>query len=166
MDFRICSQAEVAGDPKLAAFLLDTIIGNLSYLYGPDMGSEENRQSWIAYNLQRKDDSWHAIVGSRQGLPLGFVICTVKDRALCVNDIEILPAARRNPALLSGLLRRMLEAEDFDTVTGHIHRNNLESQRNFLKYATEVSETPNGYRFTIGPEAVKRIKARTRGKKP
>ena len=162
MEFSTYTQQAVFENPKITAFLLDTIIENLSYIYGEDMGSEENRNSWIAYNLKQKDDTWHVIVGSRSGTPLGFIIYSIKSRILSVNDIEIIKSERHNPALLRGLLRSMLMGENnnFDSIYGYINRNNLTSQRNFLKYATNITKRQSCFSFEINQEATQRIKAK------
>lgn len=160
MVFHTYSQQGVLNDRNLIAFLLDTIIENLSYIYGSEMGSEDDRNSWIDYNLKRKDDSWRAIVGFRNGTPVGFILYTIENRSLSVNDIEIILTERRNPILMGGLLKNMISAEDknFDTISGYINKANETSQHNFLKYASYVVDRPNGFLFTINHAGTDKIK--------
>lgn len=162
MVFRTYTQQDVLNDSKLTAFLLNTIIENLSYIYGTEMGSEDDRNSWIDYNLKRKDDDWHAIVGFQNGSPIGFILYTVDKRILSVNDIEIILTERRNPVLMVGLLRTMVSAEEknFDAISGYINKANETSQHNFLKYASDIAKRPNGFLFTIDRAETDKIKTR------
>lgn len=162
MYFSIYTQQEISENNKLTSFLLDTIIENLSYIYGSEMGSTENRNSWIEYNLKRMDDSWHAVIGYKNDIPVGFLLYTIENRTLSVNDIEIIQSERMSPPLLIGLLRRMMAEEEsnFDSISGYINKANIVSQRNFLKYATEIVPRPNGFVFTINKAETDRIKAR------
>lgn len=162
MKFHTYSQQDVLYNPELTAFILDTIINNLSYIYGSEMGSKKNRNSWIENNLKRKDDTWHAIIGTKNVLPVGYIIYTIKNETLSVNDIEIIQSERRNPALLFGLLREMAVTENnkFSTISGYINKANKTSQNNFLKYATSIIERPNGFIFMINESATAMIKAK------
>lgn len=162
MEFLIYNQKQVLSCPELAHYLVDTIVDNLSYIYGEDMGSEENKKEWITYNLKTENPSWRVVTGARNGSCLGFLIYAIENRCLTVHDIEIVKSSRRNPVLLSGLFKTMFakEQDRFDTIAGYINKDNKISQSNFLKYATSVTERSKGYSFLIGEDAAGRLKAR------
>ncbi|MBQ7936605.1 MAG: hypothetical protein IJ333_09730 [Clostridia bacterium] len=44
MKFEIYTQKELLADENLTNYVLDSIIENLSYLFGDDMGTPENRK--------------------------------------------------------------------------------------------------------------------------
>lgn len=162
MEYAIYSQEDILHTDGMADRLLDMIIQNLSYLFGADMGSPENRDAWKLYNLQTADPAWQCAVGSCEGNMAGFIIYTVKARVLCIHDFEISGAYRRCPALITGLLETVFQKEQahFDCIEGYINGRNSQSQRNFLKYATAVSQTAHGYHFTISKEKVRKIASR------
>lgn len=157
MDFTIFNQKEILENPSLTSFILDTTADNLSYIYGEEMGSEENRQIWIKYNLIQTDRTWHTVIGFRDGVPLGFITYKINKDSLYICDIEIIKSARRNPVLLGGMLREMITSENFSRISGYINRENTVSQKNFLKYATEINETEKGYSFKINEKSTQRI---------
>lgn len=158
MEFIICNQKEILENSRLTSFMLDTATDNLSYIYGEEMRSEESRQTWIKYNLKQTDKTWRTVFGFRDGTPLGFITYKINKDSLYICDIEIIKSARRNPVLLGGLLRKMIINENFNCISGYINKENTVSQKNFLKYATEISESEKGFSFTINEEATKRIK--------
>ena len=162
MDFKVLNQKEVRENPPLVSFMLDTMVENLSYVYGDDMGSDENRRMWTEYNLERHDAAWHTVFGSKDGRPLGFIVYKIENKVLYVCDFEIKKEARYSPALLRGMLRAMIstEKENFDVIRGYINRKNEISQRNFLRHATQISETEKGFSFVIDKTAAQRIKER------
>ena len=162
MEFKVLNQKEVRENPPLVSFMLDTMVENLSYVYGDDMGSDENRRMWTEYNLERYDAAWHTVFGIRDGKPLGFIVYKIENKALYVCDFEVKKEARYSPALLRGMLRAMISAErdNFDVIRGYINRKNVLSQRNFLKYATEINETQKGFSFVIDKTAAQKIKDR------
>lgn len=158
MDFTICNQKEILENPSLTSFILDTTADNLSYIYGEEMRSEESRQTWIKYNLMQTDKTWRTVIGFRDGNPLGFITYKINNGDLYICDIEIIKTARRNPVLLGGMLKEMIISEKFTCISGYINRDNTVSQKNFLKYATEINESAKGYSFKINEEAVQKIK--------
>ena len=162
MEFKNFSQKEILKSSCLTSFILDTTADNLSYIYGEEMRSEESRQTWIKYNLEKTDKTWHAVTGFRNGEPLGFIIYKISKSQLYICDIEIKKCARRNPVLLGGLFKKMItdEAEGFNCMAGYINKENRISQNNFLKYATEISESDKGYSFTINEQKTSEIKQR------
>ena len=160
MDIKIYNQRKIYDSQFLTSFILDTTADNLSYIYGEEMRSAENRQTWIKYNLEQTDKTWHTVIGFRNGEPLGFIIYKIDKNCLYICDIEIIKSARRNPVLLGGLLRKMITTEDFTCISGYINRENTLSQKNFLKYATDITETEKGYSFRINEETTQRIKER------
>lgn len=162
MEFQIYSQQEALSQAGLTDYLLDTLVENLSYLFGEDMGTPENREEWIAYNLKDEHPHWRVVVGGKDGRYLGFLIYTVEDRRLTVCDIEINQSGRRNPILLLGLFQKAFQEENrsFDTIAGYINKGNQVSQDNFLKYATSVEERPRGYSFLIDEKAAEKLKSR------
>ena len=167
MCFKIYDQKAVLADPELTAYILDTIIDNLSYIFGDDMGSEENRNDWISHNLKTEDDFWRVIAGSKDDLPQGFIIYTVHDRVLSICDIEINRSHRFSPALVLGLFGTLFEHEgdNFDTITGYINKANHVSQNNFLKYATSVDEKPRGFSLMINEAGTQSIKNKFKKKR-
>lgn len=166
MDFRIYTQREVLADRELTVALLDILVDNLSYLFGDDMGSPENRSLWIKNNLEISDASWRLIVGSKGNTVCGFLITATKGRTLCVRDIEIQKAYRLHPALLRGLFGAMFAAcdNDFDEITGYIHKRNAVSQKHFLRLATAVTATENGYALHLDKAATAAVRNRYAGK--
>ena len=162
MEFEILNQKEVREKPPLVSFMLDTMVENLSYVYGDDMGSDENRRIWTEYNLERYDATWHTVFGGRNGKPLGFIVYKIENKVLYVCDFEVKKEARYSPALLRGMLRAMIskEKDNFDSIRGYINKKNELSQRNFLKYATEIKENPKGFSFVIDKTAAQKIKDR------
>ncbi len=160
MDFKLYSQKEVLSDPVLTNYLLDTIIDHLSYIYGNDMGSPEDRREWIAYNLERPEPSWRVTVAHRGGKNLGFLITTLDKRQLVINDVQIERHARKNPFLLLGLFITAFQHYDdkFTTLGGYINKSNNESQNNFLRYATIITELKNGYSFEVDEIVTEQIK--------
>jgi len=164
MEFCIYTQKEVLSDGDLADRLIDIIVDNMSYLFGDDMGSDENRKEWKQNQLMTDDPAWRAVVGVKCGEILGFIIYTVKNRALSINEFEIVKTHRRDHVLMIGMLQTMIagEYDSFDTIRSYINKRNIESQKNFLRYATSVSETERGYRFVINEEKTALIKERFR----
>jgi len=162
ISFSVCSQKELLSDDKFADEMIDIIVDNLSYLFGDDMGSDENREEWKKHNLKTADQTWHTVFGRRKGKIAGFIIYTIKNRELMVNDFEISKDHRLDPALMIGLLKTMIwiEYDSFDKIRGYINKNNTESQANFLRYATDIIETEHGYRFIIDKEKTFAIKKR------
>ena len=124
------------------------------------MGSDENRQMWIKYNLEQQDKTWRTVIGFRNGEPLGFITYRINKNCLYICDIEIIKATRRNPVLLGGLLKKMIASENFTCISGYINKENKVSQKNFLKYATEINESEKGFSFTINEKEVHKIKER------
>lgn len=156
MEYAVYSQKDILHTDGMADRLLDMTVQNLSYLFGTDMGSQENREAWKIHNLQTADPTWQCAVRSCKSDIAGFIIYTVKKRVLCIHDFEISVAYRRYPSLIIGLLGAIFKKEQdhFDCMEGYINSRNSQSQSNFLKYATAVSCTANGYHFTIGREKV------------
>lgn len=162
MEYPVHTRQQVLDNPALTAFVLDTLVHNLSWLYGSEMDSPDNRDAWVHHNLQAPDPFWRLVVATRDSIPVGFLIFTVKNRTLYINDIQILPAHRMNPALLRGLLRAMFGAagDNFDTMRGYINRGNATSQRNFLRFATSVEERANGMILIVDEKETERIRQR------
>ncbi len=79
MGFAVYTQKQILSSTVLTDFLLDTIIENLSYIYGDEMGSEENRREWIQYNLKTEEPSWRVIIGKKRGDNAGFLLYTIKE---------------------------------------------------------------------------------------
>ncbi len=160
MGFTVYTQQQMLSSVELTDFMLNTIIENLSYIYGEDMGAEENRKEWIQYNLKTVDPSWRAVIGKKRGENAGFVLYTIKERTLLINDIEICKANRFDPYLMGGLFSTLFQTEDgnFDRISGYVNKANTVSQKNFLKYATSVSEKARGYTFLIDKEKTLEIK--------
>ena len=50
--------------------------------------------------------------------------------------------------------------DEFSTISGYINKKNKVSQHNFLKFATTITERPNGYSFIIDKPATDKIKAK------
>ncbi len=160
MDFKMYSQQDVLSTPALKNYILDSIIRHLQYIYGEEMGSLENRKEWIAYNLERHDPSWRVTVAHKGEKNLGFLITSLDKRLLEVNDIQIERHARKNPFLMIGLFITAFQyyENNFDTLGGYINKANNESQGNFLRYATTITELKNGYSFEIDEVGTKQIK--------
>lgn len=157
MEFKTYNQKEIYKSEALTSFILNTTADNLSYIYGEEMRSAESRQTWIKYNLEQADKTWHTVVGFKNDIPLGFIIYKINKKCLYICDIEIIESARRSPALLGGMLKQMLTSEKIASMAGYINRENLVSQKNFLKYATDITETEKGFSFKIGRKETKRI---------
>ena len=158
MDFHIYNQKGIYESKILTSFILDTTADNLSYIYGEEMRSDESRQTWIKYNLEQPDKTWHCVIGFKNETPLGFIIYKISNDNLYINDIEITKSARYNPALLKGLLKTIILTEKFTGISGYINRENTVSQKNFLKYATDITETEKGFSFRINEEATLKTK--------
>ncbi len=159
MDFKIYDQNAILNDPVRLAYMLDTIVENLNYIFGSDMGSKENRDAWIQNNLKTNDPSWHAVIGGEKDSFIGFIVYTVRDGVLSVCDIEISQDYRFSPAFIIGLFRFLFTAEKgrFDRISGYINKANAVSRDNFLKYATSVTEKARGYSFEIDSSATRDI---------
>ncbi len=159
MRFLVYLQQQVLASEALTDFLLDTIIENLSYLYGEGMGNEENRKEWIEYNLKTENPTWRAIVGISGGKYAGFLLYSIDHRDLIIHDLEIVKAMRFHPPVLAGLFRTLFHQENgkFDCISGYINKGNLVSQQNFLKYATSVVEGERGYMLMVDGESTAKI---------
>ena len=159
MDFAVYDNRQILSDEKLVNWIIDLTVDNLSYIYGSDMGNEEDRQLWTENNL--KDDSlgYKAVIASKNDKKLGFLSYTIDDRILTVHDIEISKDDRFNPILLLGLFRKVLyeNCEKYDGIKGYINKQNKTSMDCFLKYASEITERPRGFSFTIDEYTKNRI---------
>ena len=166
MDFHIYRPDEMLADTVLTDFILDTIVENLSWLFGDDMGSAENREKWISYNLRTESPVLHAAVAEDLPERMGFILYAVEDRRLVFHDVEIAVSRRFSPKLLLGLFRTVFLAEDgnFDTMGGYINRRNGVSLDNFIRYATSVGERERGCSFVIDAGATREIIARVCGR--
>ncbi len=160
MEFKTYNQKEIYKSEILTSFILNTTADNLSYIYGEEMRSDESRQTWIKYNLEQVDRSWRTIVGFKDEQPLGFIIYKINRSCLYICDIEIIKSARRKPSLLGGMLNQMLTSEKITSIAGYINKENIVSQNNFLKYATDVTESEKGFSFKIDEKSTKKIKER------
>lgn len=144
MEFKIYNQQEILSDTVLTDYILDTTIDNLSYIFCNDMDSEENRSLWIQNNLKSENSSWRIIIASSNNSNIGFFTYSIANRSLTVHDIEINKSHRFSPILFSGLFKTLFkeEGDKFDSITGYINKTNRESQNNFLKLATSITEKP------------------------
>ena len=165
MEYHIYRTSELISDRKLVGLLLDTMTDNLSWLYGEDMGSKENREKWIRYNLYADDPVLKAAVGECLPEICGFILYSVEDRRLVFHDVEIVKKHRFNPKLLIGLFGTLFtaEADGFDTMSGYINKKNEVSLSNFLRYATDIEDRPRGYSFVTDAEATRKIVGRFTG---
>ncbi len=160
MEFKTYSQQQVLSDSDLTNYILDSIIDHLRYIYGPDMGSPSDRKEWIAYNLERHEPSWRVTVAHKGEKNLGFLITSLEKQSLIVNDIHINRHARKNPFLMIGLFITAFEHYEgrFTTLGGYINKANNESQGNFLRFATTITELKNGYSFEVDEQGTQAIK--------
>lgn len=160
MDFKIYDQNAILNDPVLLAYMLDTTVENMNYIFGSDMGSKENREIWIHNNLRTNDPSWQVVIGGEKDLLVGFIVYTVRDGVLSVCDIEVDKNYRFTPGFIIGIFRFLFAAEKdrFKRISGYINKANTVSMDNFLKYATSVTEKARGYSFEIDEAATQSIK--------
>lgn len=167
MEFKIYNQQEILSDTVLTDYILDTTIDNLLYIFGNDMDSEENRSLWIQNNLKSENSSWRIIIASSNNSNIGFFTYSIANRSLTVHDIEINKSHRFSPILFSGLFKTLFkeEGDKFDSITGYINKANRESQNNFLKLATSITEKPRGYSFLIDEKTTEKIKNKVLKKK-
>lgn len=159
MDFKTYQQNNILNSNQLIDFILNTICDNLEYLFGPQMRTEESKNEWIDYNLKKNNPNWYCVIGYDNKTPCGLLIYTYDsiNEKITVNDIEISKLYRHNIVLIRGLFKEALLKNDFNTIRGYINKNNFESQSNFLKFATIVNETKNGYIIETNSKSKDRI---------
>lgn len=162
VSFITYSQQELLEKADIVNYVLNTIVDNLSYIFGADMDSPQSRNEWIKYNLKTVNSSWRIVLANKNDVYAGFIIYTIHNRTLSVYDIEINKTNRYNPTLLKGLLKTVFENEynNFDNISGYINKKNETSQHNFLKYASQITETERGYKFLIDKNKTEILKTR------
>ena len=162
MEFRVYSPEEMTADPQTVDSFLDIMAENLSWLFGPDMNSDMNRNEWKRNNLFCENPVLHAVVGYRESKIVGFIHYSIQNRSLYFHDFEIPLQNRLDPSVMRGLLKTLFSAEfhNFDTMRFYINSKNELSLRNFAKYASQYEERPRGYSYTIDQEKTEAIVSR------
>jgi hypothetical protein len=90
MDFFVFTQNDICDNKRLIDFILGTICENMSYIFGIDMGNEKDRDEWIKYNLLNENPFWRVTIGFYNEEPCGFVIYTINEPYLVINDFQII----------------------------------------------------------------------------
>lgn len=141
--------AAQAEEHNLFPFMLDTLIDNLQYLYDKPMDTPENRAAWM--QATRKNEFWRAVVAFEDGTPCGFMTYQLSDGVLYIASIQIRREHRMSPSLLRGLLACCFQSEQgrYKQVYAHINKQNMESQKNFLRFGKIVGDTGNSYKIEI-----------------
>lgn len=162
MEFHVYAPTEIIANSQMVDSFLDVMAENLSWLFGPDMNSDTNRNEWKRNNLFCVNPILHAIVGYRESKMVGFIHYSIQNHKLTFHDFEITPDNRFDPSLIGGLLKTLFSAETghFDTMHFYINRKNELSLSNFAKYASRYEERPRGYSFIIDEEETARIVSR------
>lgn len=168
MEFRVYTPEELAADPGLVDSFLDIITQNLSWLFGEDMDSDENRDLWKRNNLFCDHPVLHAVVGIQGSRIAGFIHYSIRERKLEFHEFEVPREHRFDAALVRGLLRTLFRTEfgHFDRMQFYINRKNALSLSNFAKYASFREERPRGYSFLIDEEKTGEILSRFLEKHP
>ncbi len=162
MEFHVYTPTEIIADSQMVDSFLDIMAENLSWLFGPDMNSDMNRNEWKRNNLFRDNPILHAVVGYHESKMVGFIHYSIQDRKLSFHEFEITLDNRFDPSLILGLLKTLFSAESchFDTMHFYINRKNELSLSNFAKYASRYEERPRGYSFIIDVEKTAGIVSR------
>ena len=142
----------------LDAFMLDTMIADLQYLYDEPMDTPENRAMWKQAALG--NDAWRGIIAFDEGTPCGFLHYSIREEALYIGGIHIPPAYRYMPSILRGLLAGALADEQgsYEKVIWHVNKKNEESQKNFLRFGRIVGDSGLSYRVEMTREGMEKIK--------
>ena len=160
MELKIFNQKDIQSQEELVIFMLDTIINNLTYLYGPYMDSEENREIWKENNIYNEKENNKFLIAFDE-IPLGFIIFNInEDRVLVFKDIEINKYEEKYPLLLFSLLKTLAkeEGDNFDSIQGYINKNNQLSIRNFMRFASYKIEKEKGFYIIIDKETTSKLK--------
>ena len=160
MELKIFNQKEMQSQPELINFMLDTIINNLTYLYGPYMDTEENRKIWAENNIYNEKENTKFLIAFDE-IPLGFIIYNInEDHILIFKDIEIKKYEEKYPLLLFSLLKALAkeEGDNFDAIQGYINKNNELSMRNFMRFASYKIEKQKGFYIVIDRETTSKLK--------
>ena len=160
MKISIYTQEEITSKKNLIDFMLDTIIYNLSYLYGPYMDSKENREIWMNNNIYNKEDHIKFLIIEDE-LPLGFIIYSInEDKVLTIKEIEIAKHNNTPPLILFSMFKELSKKEydNFDCVQGFINKKNVISIKNFMRYASYKIEKEKGYYIIVDREKTKYLK--------
>ncbi len=154
MDFIVYDQS-IKQNERLLEYIFTTLKENLSFIYGEDMINPESRQTWINNNLLNTEIYWRIVI-AYDNTPCGFLIYTIRDNCLIVNDLEINKKYRKNPVLLRGLFLNTFSKEKgkWNFLKGYIHHQNTLSKKNFLKLASAIEERERGVSFTITKEEI------------
>ncbi|MBR5366373.1 MAG: hypothetical protein IK132_09055 [Clostridia bacterium] len=162
MEFHVYTPTEIIADPQMVDSFLDIMAQNLSWLFGPDMDSEENRNEWKRNNLLCVNPILHAVVGYRDSKMVGFIHYSIQNHKLIFHEFEITLDNRFAPSLIRGLLKTLFSAESchFDTMHFYINRKNERSLDNFARYASRYEELPRGYSFIVDEEKTAGIVSR------
>lgn len=165
MKITLFDQKEISKRNDLIDFMLDTIIHNLSYLYGPYMDSQENRDIWKHNNVYNTGENIKFLIAEDE-LPLGFIIYSInEDKVLIFREIEIAKQNKTPPLILFSLLKELCKEEydNFECVQGFINKKNEISMKNFMRYASYKIQKENGYYMIIDREQTKKLKERIAG---
>ena len=151
--------AQQVFERHLDAFMLDTIIADLQYLYVEPMDTLENREKWKA--AIRSNAAWRSIVAYDDGVPCGFIYYFIREESLYIGGIHIPRAYRFHPSVLRGLLTGALAEEqgNYEKVFWHVNKKNEESQKNFLRFGKIVGDTGLSYRVEMTQEGLEKIKS-------
>ena len=162
MEFHVYTPTEIIADSQMVDSFLDIMAENLSWLFGPDMNSDMNRNEWKRNNLFRDNPILHAIVGYRESKMVGFIHYSIQNHKLTFHDFEITIDNRFDPSIIRGLLKTLFSTESchFDTMHFYINRKNELSLGNFAKYASRYEERPRGYSFITDKEKTAEIVSR------
>ncbi len=162
MEFRTYSTQALAENPELVDSFLGIMSDNLSWLFGPDMNSEENRNEWIRNNLKCDHPVLRAVVGFNGSEILGFIHYSIRSGVLVFHEFEIEARHRHDPALIRGMLRTLFHAEkgNFSAMRFYINSKNSLSQENFGRFATSCEALPRGSSFLIDERKTEELAAR------
>lgn len=167
MEIKIYNQKEISNERNLIDFMLNTIIHNLTYLYGPYMDTQENREIWANNNVYNDENNKFLIAQDKE--PLGFIIYNInEDKVLTIKDIEIKKFdGNQNPLLIYSLFKKLCtdEYDNFNCVQGYINKRNEISLRNFMRFASYKIEKERGYYIIIDKETTQNLKDKFSGRR-
>lgn len=155
MEFIVYNQ-EIKNNPFILEFVFSTLGENLSHVYGNDMITPQSKNEWIKNNLLSSSTTWRIVIAYHNAIPCGFLIYTIKDEVLVINDIEIIKKFQGNPFVFRGLFLKAFQDKNknWNKISGYINDKNELSQRNFIKLATNKIKTPRGVIIEIDKDTI------------
>ena len=157
MEFRTYNTQALAANPELIDSFLGIMSDNLSWLLGPEMNSEENRNEWIRNNLKCDHPILRAVAGFDGSEILGFIHYSTRSGVLVFHEFEIEARHRHDPALIRGLLRTLFHAEkgNFSAMRFYINSKNPSPRKTSGDLLPPVKRSPADPHFLSTKERPK-----------